>query len=164
LIRSTPNFARPIAKCFTRPLLETTSIPSCIPGLGSLRSCKPLSISSRLYYEHDCRDGPTVEDIGWLQQAPLRSLVYRCDYRSDDAWKTFINEWSNRVRSYLNGYYDDPDLVGKMPFTVKDDHSTLNNASIEQVQKYFSNWIRSDEAQAEREAADYGLISFARYQ
>jgi hypothetical protein len=50
-----------------------------------------------------------------------------------------------------------------MLFTVKNDRSTLDNASVEQVNKLFSEWIRSKEAHAERKAAGYGLISFPRY-
>jgi hypothetical protein len=109
-----PNFTRPTAKYFTRPLLDTTSVPGCIPGSGSLRSCKPLEIGSRLYYGHGCRDGPTGEDTCWLQQVPLWGfLIYRCDYRSDDAWKTFINEWSNRVRCYLDEHLRRPEVSKK---------------------------------------------------
>ncbi|CAO2651318.1 Nn.00g096150.m01.CDS01 [Neocucurbitaria sp. VM-36] len=119
---------------------------------------------SRLYRDHGYDDGKLGEDISWLQQAPLWGfIIYRCDYRSDDAWKTFVDTWSSRVKSYLTKQYGDTGLVGKMLFTVKDDRTTLDNASIERVHKLFSEWIRSKEAHAERKAAGYGRISFPRY-
>jgi hypothetical protein len=51
-----------------------------------------------------------------------------------------------------------------MLFTAKDDRSSLDNASVRQVQNLFSTWIRSDKAHAERIAAGYGYLSHARYQ
>jgi hypothetical protein len=119
---------------------------------------------SRLRHESGEGDGNLGERISWLRQAPHWGfLIYRCDYRSDDAWKTFLEGWTSRVKSYLNEQYNDADLLEKMLFTVKDDRLSLNNASVDQVHNLFSAWIRSDEAHAERKAAGYGLISFPRY-
>jgi len=116
-----------------------------------------------LYHRYGWGSGNTGEDIDWLRNAPHWGfLIYRCDYRSDDAWKTFVDGWSSRVQQYLNEQYDDAELVGKMLFTVKDDRSSLDNASVDQVHKLFSEWIRSDEAHAERKAADRN-ISYPRY-
>jgi hypothetical protein len=103
----------------------------------------------------------TAEDVSWLRQAPHWGfLIYRCDYRSDDAWKIFIKGWLSRVKSYLNEQYDDADLVRKMLFTVKDDRSALDNATVERVHKLFFEWIRLDKAHAERKTAGYEDISF----
>jgi hypothetical protein len=102
----------------------------------------------------------------WLRQAPFWGfLINRCDYRSDVAWKTFVDGWPSRVKRYFAEQYGDvdADVVDKMLFTVKDDRSSLDNASIHQVHQRFSKWIYSDEAQAERKAAGNGLISFPRY-
>jgi hypothetical protein len=164
IIRFIPTFATPTTKHFTRPLSKTRFSLSCIADSSPLRPCIPRTIGSLLYPKYGYDDGRLGEDVSWLQQAPHWGfLIYRCDYRSDDAWKTFINDWSSRVNSYLNEQYGGTDLVKKMLFTVKDDHSTLNNASVERVHKLFSEWIRSDEAHAERKAAGYGHISFPRY-
>jgi hypothetical protein len=91
-------------------------------------------------------------------------LIYRCDYRDDEAWKTFIDKWSNRVRSCLLDQYGDTSLVKTLEFTVKDNQSSLNNASVEQIHKIFTEWTRSEEAQAEqKDAVKTGHISIPRY-
>lgn len=159
-----PAFATPTAEHFTRPLPKTRSSLSCITGSGPLRPCITRRTGPRIYHKYGYGDGELGENVSWLRQAPHWGfLVYRCDYRSDDAWKTFVNSWSSRVKSYLNEQYGDADLVGKMLFTVKDDRPSLDNASVERVHKLFSEWIRSDEAHTERKAAGYGHISFPRY-
>jgi hypothetical protein len=115
-------------------------------------------MGSGRYHKYPYGDGVLGGDVSWLRQAPHWGfLIYRCDYRSDDAWKTFINGWSSRVKSYLNEQYDDADLVRKLLFTVKDDRSTLNNATVERVHKLFSEWIRSDEAHAKPKATDMSV-------
>jgi hypothetical protein len=84
------------------------------------------------------------ENISWLRQAPIWGfLIYRCDYRSDEAWKTFVDGWSSRVKRYFDEQYGDVDayIVEKMLFTVNDDRSSLDNASVDQVHQLFSKWV-----------------------
>ncbi|KAF2852202.1 hypothetical protein T440DRAFT_506634 [Plenodomus tracheiphilus IPT5] len=121
-------------------------------------------MSSRIYHKHGDSEGPQGEDISWLLSPPHWGfLIYRCDYRSDAAWNTFINNWSRRVKAYLTSQYSTTEFADKLLFTVQNDRASLNNASIEQVHKLFSTWIRSDEAYAERKVSGYGHISFPRY-
>jgi hypothetical protein len=70
------------------------------------------------------------------------------------------------VKRYFAEQYGDLDayIVDKMLFTVKDDRSSLSNASVDQVHKLFTEWVWSDEARAERKTAGYGLISYPRYE
>jgi hypothetical protein len=88
-------------------------------------------MGSGLYCNYGHRDGELGENTSWLRYASHWGfLIYRCHYRSNDAWNAFIESWSGRVKSYLDEQYDDADLVGKMLFTVKDDRSSLDNASV----------------------------------
>jgi hypothetical protein len=157
--------AMPTAPHFARPLPTAISALRCITGSARLLPRIPRRTGSRLYHKYGHGDGEQGEDVSRLRHAPHWGfLIYRCDYRCDDAWNAFIEGWSSRVKSYLDEQYGDADLASKMLFTVKDDRSSLEKASIQQVQKLFATWIRSDEAHAEREAADYGRISYSRYE
>ncbi|CAO2649253.1 Nn.00g066380.m01.CDS01 [Neocucurbitaria sp. VM-36] len=109
--------------------------------------------------------GPYSEPAEWLRGSPKWGfLIYRCDYRSDKAWKTFIDGWSDRVNTWLleDPDYKDASLMNTLEFTVKEDRSLLDGASIEQVRTLFSSWTRSEEAMAERQKAP-NWVSFPRY-
>lgn len=61
-------------------------------------------------------------------------IIYRCDYQSDDAWKTFIDNWAAIVKEELQeSYKDNNKLLQTLHFTVRDDRSSLEGASIEKV-------------------------------
>jgi hypothetical protein len=129
-------FARPTAQHFARPLPKAKLSLRCITGSGRLQPVIPRRMGSGLYYRYGHGDGKQREYVSLLRHAPYWGfLIYRCDYHSDDARNAFIEGWSSRVKSYLDEQYDDVDLVGKMQFTVKNDRSFLDNASVHQVQE-----------------------------
>ncbi|KAF2035000.1 hypothetical protein EK21DRAFT_107632 [Setomelanomma holmii] len=158
------SFAALNAKSFVRPSLRPGNLVDCTNGLSLARPHTPRRLAPGLYHEYIHGSGPYGENVSCLRySAHWGFLIYRCDYRLDEAWKTFMDEWSRRVKSYLLEQYEDPELVGRLLFTVKDDRTSLNNTSVEDVHKQCSEWVRSDEAHAERKAAGYGHISFPRY-
>lgn len=78
-------------------------------------------------------------------------IIYRCDYQSDDAWNDFINGWAALVKEELQTSYKDGGLLLQtLKFTVRDDRSSLNGASIEKVQALHMAWAESDESVAEQ--------------
>ena len=133
---------------------------SCTTGSSLARPRITRRMASGSYGE-----GPYGEDVTWLQGYPKWGfLIYRCDYGDDEAWKTFIDGWLDRVKSYLLDQYGDTSLVKTLDCSVKEDKLSLDNASVEQVHKIFTEWTRSQEAQAEQtDATKTGRVSFARY-
>jgi hypothetical protein len=92
-------------------------------------------------------------------------IIYRCDYRSDDAWRKFINGWAAIVKDSLQSLYKNShQLLQTLDFTVRDDRASLDGASIETVRVLHAAWAESDEIQAEQEEAVKTQTHFlARY-
>jgi hypothetical protein len=78
-------------------------------------------------------------------------IIYRCDYRIDDAWEHFINQWAAIVKEDVQKSYKDSDkLLRTLDFTVRDDRSSLEGASIDKVRMLHTAWVESDESLAEQ--------------
>lgn len=79
-------------------------------------------------------------------------VIYRCDYRDDEVWKMFLANWSDRVTRWLLSR-GDSDLAASLEFTIKEDRTKLDGATVEQVQEIFTAWTNSYEAIAEGKTA-----------
>jgi hypothetical protein len=78
-------------------------------------------------------------------------IIYRCDYQSDDAWNNFINGWAALVKEELQTSYKDGGLLLQtLKFTVRDDRSSLEGASVEKVRTLHMAWAESSESVAEQ--------------
>lgn len=78
-------------------------------------------------------------------------IIYRCDYQSDDAWNDFINSWATLVKEELQTSYKDGGLLLQtLKFTVRDDRSSLEGASVEKVRTLHMAWAESGESVAEQ--------------
>lgn len=89
-------------------------------------------------------------------------IIYRCDYRRDTAWKTFIEGWSAMTERQLrrDGMQH---LMQTLEFTVKEDPGTLDGATVEQVREVFTKWRYSDEERAAtQQALENGTYSYPR--
>lgn len=61
--------------------------------------------------------------------------IYRCDYQNDDAWRAFMQIWSEEVSSGVRGLYVDGDrIAGALDMSVYSDRKALGGATVEQVQ------------------------------
>lgn len=61
--------------------------------------------------------------------------IYRCDYQNDDAWRAFMQIWSEEVSSGVRSLYVDGDrIAGALDMSVYSDRKALEGASIEQIQ------------------------------
>jgi hypothetical protein len=90
-------------------------------------------------------------------------LIYRTDHRDDDTFNSlvkFLQTTTHRSLERRDGH----DLKQTLDLTVKADKKLLENASLERVQKVFTEWILSDEARLELKAAPWqGIGNYARY-
>ncbi|KAI8943079.1 hypothetical protein NX059_001111 [Plenodomus lindquistii] len=91
-------------------------------------------------------------------------LIYRCDYRSDAAWDSFMGtlHWNvNRALSILKA----TDLAASLDLRVQSDQSALDGASVDRVRDLFEAWVNSAEAKEETKHAplDWGGADYPRY-
>src|SRR5688500_9109229 len=79
-------------------------------------------------------------------------VIYSFDYCNDAARNTFINNWTERVKRELL-CRDSGHLIQSLAFTVKEDPTTLDGATVEHVQRLSTAWTESQEAEEERQVA-----------
>lgn len=61
--------------------------------------------------------------------------IYRCDYQNDDAWRAFMQIWSEEVSSGVKSLYvDGGRIAGALDMSVYSDRKALEGATVEQVQ------------------------------
>ncbi|KAF2998484.1 hypothetical protein E8E13_003004 [Curvularia kusanoi] len=61
--------------------------------------------------------------------------IYRCDYQNDDAWRAFMQIWSEEVTAGVRSLYADGDrIAGALDMCAFSDRKALEGATVEQVQ------------------------------
>jgi hypothetical protein len=91
-------------------------------------------------------------------------LIYRCDYRSDATWDSFMATLHWNVTDALS-LLKATDLAASLDMRVRSDLSALDCASVDRVRDAFKAWVDSTEAKEESKDAplDWGGADYPRY-
>jgi len=66
-------------------------------------------------------------------------VIYRRTYGHDTSWARFMTIVNERVRESMY-FYNAPELMATLDWSVQEDRSVLNNASKEVVRRQFRDW------------------------
>ncbi|KAF2273426.1 uncharacterized protein EI97DRAFT_156780 [Westerdykella ornata] len=144
--------SRIIARSST--LHHLAAIPSCQATRPSLQPQRPITTR------------PPSLGRSWKKlrnHSKWGFIIYRCYYRSDEAWKQFLDGWSALTKANirrLNRHH----LIPTLDFTVREDCRSLDGATVERVQEMFTAWTKSEEALVEeKEAEEKNTWDYSRY-
>lgn len=88
-------------------------------------------------------------------------IIYRCDYRDDSAWPHFIDRWSQTVNTWLIRKRQ-RELIENLKWTVREDRTDLNRATVEDVRKLFTAWTKTRETE-QQAAIDLQILGSPRH-
>lgn len=109
--------------------------------------------------------GRMSADNSNLQNHPKWGFsIYRCDYRNDSVWAQFIDRWTQWVNDWLIRH-GDRELIENLAWTIVEDHTALDGATVEDVRSLFTAWTRTEEAITEQQnAVDSYVLGSPRVQ
>lgn len=90
-------------------------------------------------------------------------IIYRCDYRDDTQWALFMERWSQRTNEWLIKM-GERQLIENLSWTVREDRTSLNGATVETVRNLFTAWAKTEEVAAEQQTTiDLRIRDCPRY-
>ncbi|PSK53208.1 hypothetical protein B9Z65_3408 [Elsinoe australis] len=69
-------------------------------------------------------------------------VIYRCTYDSDDQWATFLDRLRTRTRESF-AEYNGEDILDLLAYTIIEDRSVFEDATVELVREHFGQWCET---------------------
>ncbi|KAJ4988582.1 hypothetical protein SVAN01_05873 [Stagonosporopsis vannaccii] len=119
------------AAIVTSPKTKPLALRTGIPSRASFFHTTAVRSDDSLSTKHQQTVAPDIirKKLKWGFN------IYRCDYQNDDAWRAFMQIWSEEVTSGVRGLYADGDrIAGALDMSAYSDRKALEGATVEQVQ------------------------------